>query len=258
MKAIVVICHLNRTIKQPLAIQLAYECAAASTPLFKLRGNASRDQINDCKSDVNERISNILRGVHQNPKLPKRPLLTPAVVEETDSLLRGFWWRRTALVEILGLSGPHRRWGGGRSAILQPALFQWVQAMDRVLYLALNCVGGETYHAEAAGVIAQHQIESVYKRKTEAQISEFQRELANSQESHVFAARENNLSVEDVTTAEAEAHHQKLIQAIAEEIDRASREPALNMNGPLNWLEALITTDRNEAGLAFLYEEPEV
>jgi hypothetical protein len=257
MKAIIAICYLNRASKQDQAVQLCYTCAEAAVPLFKLRSNASNNAIKSVQDSVNQEIDQMLRGKHDNRKLSTKPFLTPAIVDETDRLLRGFWWNRTALISLLGMSGPHLRWGGGTSPILQPALFQsWVQSMDRVLYLALNCVGGETWHAECAGVIAQYQVEAVFKRTCENQIAQLERELANSRESHIFYARENNLTIEQVTGAEDLAHQQRLSQQIQDERARSLRQPALNMNGPINWLAALISKDRNEAELDFLYETP--
>ena len=258
MKAIVVICHLNRNLKQQHAIQLAYECAAASVPLFRLRSNASQDTINSCRANVNERISEILRGQHNNPKLPKKALLTPQIAKEADDAARGFWWRRTTMVHILAISGPHLSWGGGRASILQPALLQWSQSLDRVLYLALNCVGGETFHAEVAGIIAQYQVEATYKRTTLARLGEHERELANLREGHMFAARESNRPTHAVMSEENKESEQRLLNLIEDEKAKLSREPDLHMDGPISWLDALVTKDRNEAGLDFLFNPPDV
>ncbi len=258
MKAIIVICHLNRTLKQQQAIQLAYECAAASVPLFRLRSNASKDAIISCRENVNEEILEILRGRHNNPQLPKKPLLTPQIAKEADETAQGFWWRRTAMVHILAISGPHLAWGGGKAAILQPALLQWSQALDRVLYLSLNCVGGETFHAEAAGVIAQYQVEALYKRTTLARMGEYRRELANFREGHIFAAKESNRPLHEVISADHQEAEQRLLNLIEEERAKLGREPELHMDGPISWLDALVTKDRNEAGLDFLFNPPEL
>jgi hypothetical protein len=51
---------------------------------------------------------------------------------------------------------------------------------------------------------------------------------------------------------------QRLLNLIEDEKAKLSREPDLHMDGPISWLDALVTKDRNEAGLDFLFNPPDV
>jgi intracellular multiplication protein IcmP len=88
-----------------------------------------------------------------------KPILTDKVVAVLDQVGAKHGFLKTAMIGIYGYGGPFREWGGGRAGTLQPAIFLWLKGVDREMWYALQCVGRQSYFAEACAAVSHFKYE---------------------------------------------------------------------------------------------------
>lgn len=250
IRALFTILYLNRNGSQNLGIELAYSCAEAAVPLFALKSNASRDQVKATKSAVNSAIERLLNGTHSDGKLPRKPLFTPAVAAETDKLAEGHHWLRTVIVALFSKSGPHQVWGGGRAPMVQPALFTWLRAFDRPVFYSISCIGAETFIVEAMGIISHYQAENAWRENALTHIRTIERTLANEREKREMSAEDTGGASLMHENPAYETHLEGLRIELQDWQKKLNMVPIIHVEGPLEWLNALIVFDRNLAKAA--------